>query len=215
RPLQPPLDSRRTRGTRHPAHGDRVPDPRARRVGAGRCALRRGRDRAATLRDGLHDPGAPGPRAATRTTLDIHHPDLPGSGTSTRMLVHEVEDLLVRTLRSDRIAGTQRARDAVLQMVPHDELPHTTQRLVNRRDLRQDVRTVTTLRNHALETPNLTLDPTETGERTILQLGSDPGRMTRRPASGGRLDRLRRFHRAPIHHGPPRADPEVPPPRLC
>src|SRR5690606_34973972 len=96
RPLQPPLDSRRTRGTRHPAHGDRVPDPRARRVGAGRCALRRGRDRAATLRDGLHDPGAPGPRAATRTTLDIHHPDLPGSGTSTRMLVHEVEDLLVR-----------------------------------------------------------------------------------------------------------------------
>ena len=72
------------------------------------------------------------------------------------MLVHQVHDLIVHRLGRFVVRPDGRRR-AVPQVTAHELATDAPQRLLDRRDLRQDVGAVPFLADHALEAADLTL----------------------------------------------------------
>ena len=57
------------------------------------------------------------------------------------------------------------------KMIPHQLAPHGSQRLVGRRDLRQDIGAVTILLDHLLQPAHLPFDTPQSGEIAHLACG--------------------------------------------
>lgn len=83
--------------------------------------------------------------------------------TSPRAPEQEVDDL-VNGRRRGRSPSPRSAHDTTAQMIPHELAADAAKGLLHRRDLRQDLRAGALGLDHALEAPDLSLDPLEPRE---------------------------------------------------
>jgi len=79
------------------------------------------------------------------------------------MRVHEINYLIVHTIRV-LPAGSDRARCAVLEMIPHQFPSDAAKRFVDRGYLRQNVSAVTVFLHHFLQSAHLTFDSAKSGK---------------------------------------------------
>ena len=86
--------------------------------------------------------------------------------------VHEVDQFIVHRFGLFRSSLDGRGR-TMFQVVPHELSPHTTQRLLHGRDLRQDVGAVAILVDHFLQSTHLPFDASESLEIAIANVGID------------------------------------------
>ena len=85
-----------------------------------------------------------------------------------REAVHGLEELLALRLRFRRIAGGERAGDAVVHVVVEDPEGEALERRVHRGDLREDVDAVAILLDHPLDPAHLALDAVEPADERVL-----------------------------------------------
>src|SRR5437879_1445892 len=94
---------------------------------------------------------------------------------------HQLHQLLIHLLRLT-ITPPYGSSRAVLEMIPQQLPTDTPERLLHRRDLHQDVRTVAVLVDHLLETAHLPLDPAQAFLVRVLDRGIDGDRLPVRSA---------------------------------
>src|SRR5215510_10874362 len=75
----------------------------------------------------------------------------------------------------------------MLEMVAHQLVGNGSQGLVDRRNLCEDVCTITVILDHFLEAPHLALDASQAFQVALLEIGVDRNRTPRRHATAAHI----------------------------
>src|SRR2546425_4157638 len=94
-----------------------------------------------------------------------------------RETVHCREQLAALLGRYVRVAGRERAGDAVVDVLVEDLEAEALQCSVDGRDLGEDVDAVAVVGDHALDPAHLALDPVQALDQRLLVLGVAPDRL--------------------------------------